>query len=316
MFVCNFGIKPSLCSFILVPLFLYNILVSNVHFRFGRKATSAVPVGTNRNSYPHVFVVTQYWGEGYFHSIVENMPRIVLYIDFLLANPDIRIHVKSSPKIKELMKLYHLDPARIVTGTIQADVIYVPQGGSCTRSACSLCVRMMADMFAKISSTLNPTDPPSAVDLRLPIKLMHSSSQQVLADYVVLIQRSSKRYLRQHAQIEIILKDISKEFNLTYVLYPDKPVPRMRSTLDIFRRALLVVAPHGAGLSNIVFAPSGVFVVEVLSRTALVHCYMSLCEDLGHRYHGILSSTPNPAMSVDLKYLVRVIKLFLTNRYK
>jgi len=252
-----------------------------------------------------VFVVSQYWGEGFFHNLIEDMPRIALYVDFLRANPKVR-------RIKEILKLYFLDPARLITGNIRANTIYLPQGGGCGKSACPVSLRVMAGMFSTVLSTPGGSNSDSG-DQRRVIKLAPLSSKQA-ADYVVLLQRSSKRYLSQHSAIEAMLKDMSRVFNLTYVLYSDNPVPTMQRTLDVFRRALLVVAPHGAGLSNLVFAPRGVFVVEVLSRSEVNLCYMSLCYDLGQRWHGLLSITPNSAMSVDLEYLRNVVKLFISNR--
>jgi len=239
------------------------------------------------------------------------MPRIALYVDFLRANPTVRIHVSRAPNIEEILKLYILDPARIVTGSIRANTIYIPQGGGCGESDCAVCIRVMAGMFSTVPSTPRGTNS-NKVDLRHEIKPALSSKQT--ADYVVLVQRSSKRYLSQHRAIEIILKDMSRVFNLTYILYTDNPVATMERTLDVFRRALLVVGPHGAGLSNLVFAPRGVFVVEVLSRYDSNFCYRRLCYDLGQRWHGILSSTPNPAMTVDLNYLSDVVKLFISDR--
>ena len=57
--------------------------------------------GTNRNSiestphYEEVFTVAQMWGEGFYHKSIEDMPRIAPFLDFLLENTHIKIHVKN-----------------------------------------------------------------------------------------------------------------------------------------------------------------------------------------------------------------------------
>ena len=56
-------------------------------------------------------------------------------------------------------------------------------------------------------------------------------------------------------------------------------------TVALFARAAAVVAPHGAGLTNALFAPPGAAVLEIMSRRSLVTlCYPDLSNSLGHRH--------------------------------
>ena len=63
-------------------------------------------------------------------------------------------------------------------------------------------------------------------------------------------------------------------------LFPDNPVPPLKRALQMFNRAFLIVAPHGAGLSNAFFSEPGTIIIEGLcyegGRANM--CYRSVCE--------------------------------------
>jgi hypothetical protein len=66
----------------------------------------------------------------------------------------------------------------------------------------------------------------------------------------------------------------------------------VRQQIMIFARAEIVVAPHGAGLSNLVYAPEGVVTVELASAGAEVnHLFGAISASLGGR-HAILLGKP------------------------
>jgi hypothetical protein len=55
-------------------------------------------------------------------------------------------------------------------------------------------------------------------------------------------------------------------------------------TAGLFAAADAVVAPHGAGLVNLIYARPGVKVLELFPPGGVNVCYWSLCEALGHQY--------------------------------
>ena len=103
--------------------------------------------------------------------------------------------------------------------------------------------------------------------------------------------------------------------------FKDKPLPGYEDTVKMFYRAKLIVAPHGAGLSNILFSQPGSTVVEVLCNPRPNPCYKDVALALGHRYIGLLSEPVSykghcGAMKVDLTYFKQVIGSVLwTDQY-
>jgi hypothetical protein len=88
-----------------------------------------------------VFVLTQYDDTQIGQFILEAMPKLIYHLDFLRANPDVRIHFGFS-KLPELppfvlpqliFKWLGLQD-RLVNGTVYAKEIWMPREGGCQDS--------------------------------------------------------------------------------------------------------------------------------------------------------------------------------------
>jgi len=139
---------------------------------------------------------------------------------------------------------------------------------------------------------------------------------QVPPRNVVLLKRSNRRFLVNHDEVEELVHNLTLEYKFTFKLYSDNPLPSLNETLDIFHNAAVVVAPHGAGLSNLLMVPTGADVIEVLNKVDVVLCYHALAYQLGHRLHGMISKTVAPELIVNATDLGEVLRLFLQNRKK
>jgi hypothetical protein len=107
---------------------------------------------------------------------------------------------------------------------------------------------------------------------------------------LILIRRSKQRFFKEHAEIEEKLKLLAVEFDLKFYLFTDDPLPALTETMRVFRQAVMVVAPHGAGLSNLIFTEPGTIVLEGLCEPPHTNmCYTRLSHLLGLRYYGFLS---------------------------
>ena len=88
----------------------------------------------------------------------------------------------------------------------------------------------------------------------------------------------------------LALQLVAKDYRLTFALFADNPTPSLNDTMTMFHSAVVVVAPHGAGLSNVLFSQPGTYVVEgVCNRPKVNLCYKRLAHVLGHHWHGIMS---------------------------
>jgi len=62
----------------------------------------------------------------------------------------------------------------------------------------------------------------------------------------------------------------------------------------LFRNAEIVVGPHGAGFTNLIFSKPGTRVVEILAKGYERRCYWSLSAELGHDYRFYLGKPKFP----------------------
>ncbi|MBE9012439.1 glycosyltransferase family 61 protein [Pseudanabaenaceae cyanobacterium LEGE 13415] len=77
--------------------------------------------------------------------------------------------------------------------------------------------------------------------------------------------------------------------------------------VSLFSKAEIVIAPHGAGLTNLMFAPSGTKVLEIFEPSAGGVCFWSLCHCLNHPYQCLFGKTvPNPKFAAQPNILVSI----------
>jgi len=180
---------------------------------------------------------------------MEEMPRVAPYVDFLRRNPDVRIHVSDVENLTiGTLRALGIPNAerRAVSGLVRASIAYVPRFAECLWPR-PVDTQLAARAFRRyIRSHLLPV---------------------VKRDRVVMIRRTRHtRTLNNRDEIEVIVQRAAADFGLRYSLFIDNPSPTLEQTMMMFYEAVLVVAPHGAGLANIVFSLPGTSVVEVTHR--------------------------------------------------
>ena len=217
--------------------------------------------------YDEVFTVSQYWGDGYFHLLVETLPRLTPFLQFLSDNPSIKVHVFGVDRayVLPLFSQFGLTRDRFVYGLIRARVLYLPQTGMCG-GALVFNSRLQSMIQRSFIST-------------------HESNPR---KSIVIIKRSHKRYFKYHNQILHALIGTARSFNSNYrvEVFDDNPLPTLNQTMQMFNRAFMVVAPHGAGESNLLYSEPGTILIEGLCRHPNL-CYKNHMQGLGHQYYGV-----------------------------
>ena len=226
----------------------------------------------NKHVYSEVFTIAQYWGFGFFHATVEDLTRIGPHLNFLRDNEKIRIHVaRRNGFMNNFMKYLGINPSRLLSGNVGARILYVPAGTTCGRPAVFPTYLLSLEFRSRITS--QPQERKS----------------------ILLIKRTIKRRFRKHNEILKMLRSLvakRPEFSLTVEVYPDNPVPSLPKTLSMLNRAFIVIAPHGAGESNLLFSEPGTVMIEGLCPAGgrANYCYRNLGAVLGHRYYGIYNT--------------------------
>jgi len=105
-------------------------------------------------------------------------------------------------------------------------------------------------------------------------------------------REQKKRSLLNEAQVEAALERLGFR-----VIVPGEM--SVREQITAFSRARVVVAPHGAGLANMVFAPPDAALLEILSAAILqMDEFRFLCTAAGMRARSVVSQDMEPAPAV------------------
>ena len=239
--------------------------------------------------YDEVFTLTQYWGEAYFHLLAEILPRLPPFITFLHNNPSIMIHVYGihRPYVTAIYGQFGLTPDRFVYGMIRARVLYLPQSGPCGGSPV---------FNTRLQSMIQRS-------------LIQTAPEQRRT--IILIQRSKKRFFIQHQGILQALQALCEVLGGAYrvEVFSDDPLPSMLETMTMFNSAFMVVAPHGAGESNLLYSEPGTILIEGLCKPPNL-CYRTLAAGLGHRYHGIFQQGKD-CFTLSPEDIIEPVKAFI-----
>jgi len=120
----------------------------------------------------------------------------------------------------------------------------------------------------------------------------------------ILIRRHGSRELLNEAEVLDVFR--SKFPHLTWVVFDMLP---FAETAELFSKAAMIVGPHGAGFTNMLFAPKGATLYEFMPVYDPNVCYWHLAEMLGHSYFMIpLPNDETGSMRCDIDELLEILE--------
>ena len=238
-------------------------------------ALDPLPSCADGAAYEKVIVISQYWGEGYFHFMIEDLPRLFLAAQYLEkhgldAN---EWHVHAIRHQHEAVGMLGFTKP-MVSGNIRVtERLLVPPSTPCGGYRKDPQGRMRS-MGAFLRSRTPPLVGPPLVRAA---ELVRPAVIQVL-----VIQRvGGQRSILNH---EDLVQHLRTLYSTVVVHTGAEP---FADQLALFAAAEAVVGPHGAGMSNIVATPPPAAIVEllpVLGANNVNPCYMLLAYHMGHSY--------------------------------
>ena len=225
------------------------------------------PLKGNITQYDKVFVISRYAGFAYYHFLIDNLVRIGTGLPFLLQHRHLKVHIQSKERfVIDYFSELGIKGDRLITGLVKAKTVYYP-------------------------SVSKPTDifPMNALSVFLKRNISESRR-----DLIVLIKRSAIRWFINHDSIFEMLKTFEKRFGLRVEVFGDDPQRSVQETRRIFNKAVMVVSPHGAGLTNMLFSKKRTCIIEALCFREIEKpwffplMYKEMALSLGHIYYGVV----------------------------
>ena len=228
-----------------------------------------------------VFVISQFWGETVFHAIVEDITRMGPYISFLKEHTSIKIHAVNIGLVGNFLSVLGIDKNRLVSGIVHARLVYIPEG-----TPCGFARTLGTQMLSRA--------------LRVQMIKRHPRKSQTKRD-IVIIKRSGYRRFQHHDAIVKTVLAIAEPLAFKIKIFRDDPIPPFNELALMFFNAAMVIAPHGAGLANLVLCEPGTVVIEGLCNMPHVNlCQKHTAVAAGLCYYG----TPSYSGCEDINNLL------------
>ncbi len=189
------------------------------------------------------------WGEGYYHFLTEVLPS-VLEIDRPAT-----IHCHASAFATPIFRWFDImNPVVFAKPpTIRVKHIYEQPYIECGNPSLQKIEALRKIVLKKVSFTKTKG--------------------------ILIKRKESYRQILNHDAVFAFLKTVRPD--LEWVCFDSLS---FSDTVALFSQASLIIAPHGAGLTNMLFSGPGTSIVECMPVENPNLCYWHLSELLGHRY--------------------------------
>jgi len=222
-----------------------------------------------------VIVISQMWGYGYFHVMLEGLPRVMSAFHYLGKEQDVvgagwEVHsMMRGPLADEMASFFGVK--NFVGGRILARRLLVPLPTECGGGIAGINTVRLRDF----------------VRSRISLTSVKAASSGTGKQVLVVIKRSGGyRSLSNHENVLELCKKLWRGGSVV----EHTGSGSFQEQLELFYTASAVIGPHGAGLANAVGMRKGATMLEVLpdvGSNRLNVCYSMLAFTLGLRYFAL-----------------------------
>lgn len=255
--------------------------------------------------------IVQMWGHGWYHHFVEDFTRLSMVHDYLVQNPDVKILTYNLSNTPALLEMIGLDPARVVPYDGKriyfAKQLLIPTANPCGHVASKFAAwtnEQFTKRLAKWSAELG-------------------TSKNESLNIVVQDRGKGQRALKNFAELVQGLRDAFPE--ATVNIFP--PRLGLKEGALMHFAADLIVGPHGAGISNVLFTRKHAAVIEIHPNKGnwggggpheINFCHQFTCRALGRRYAAVVANNGNylSMFTADVAAVVKAAKKILSSSRK
>jgi hypothetical protein len=216
----------------------------------------------------------------FYHFLIDNLSRFdLLNLEYFRSFPSISLLCPGGLTDLEAFFVEKLLPANVSVLDVPEGTLYAPEQFLFNTFITSRSSGYLRGPFVeRLQKRLAPG--------RVPLR----------TERIYVSRRRARK--GRHIQNEDALMDRLRLLGFRQYVLEDLPISEQ---IALFQRADMIVAPHGAGLSNILFSRQA-SVLELFAGGSVVPHYYLLAKSLGHRYDYLLgpASHPDENFSVDV----------------
>lgn len=194
------------------------------------------------HQYPQLASIIQRYGHMYYHFLVEALPRVVMLQRAGVLTPSTKLLTWGQP----------YEAAWFAALGISQDqlVVFDPEAVYCAE-------------ILYLPTPIPRITPPREALLLLRDALGIRNAQPSNCNAIIYVSRASEP-TRRVSNEQSILKSIARAYPSSPLIIFNGTGMTPRQTIDLFQGAKVILGPHGAGLSHLLFAAPGTAVVEFL----------------------------------------------------
>jgi capsular polysaccharide biosynthesis protein len=225
------------------------------------------------------------WGENYYHFLTEEIVNIIKINKF---DSNIPIIINYNDKyIQDILNLFKFNNPIIKLDNddcLKIEQCYIPN--------MSISGKPSKKELSLIRDTL------------LEKNIINFQKM----DIGIIIKRNEyERHLINFDEVYNHL--INKYKNIEWKIFENLNITE---TIKLFSKCKIIIAPHGAGLTNMLFAPNGCSIIELMPYSDPNECYFHLSNMLDHEYNCIVvedsGKNNGKQMNLKLEYLDKILK--------
>jgi len=203
------------------------------------------------------------YGGAIYHAPIDIISSLVHVNRSLLWNDSVYVHVHTETAyVKEWMSIVGISPDRLISGDLRARRLYVPE--------------------------LQPEKPSRAQLSWLQYRVWNSIGfPDISKRNLLIVGKRKNRGISNHDEVVQLAKGFAATHGLEVFIHDDQNLGTVKEQLQFFSRAVMLLAPHGAGESFIIASLPGACVVEMFPRFYHDTSLARLFTLLEHHYTGI-----------------------------
>jgi hypothetical protein len=209
-------------------------------------------------------------GGAIYHAPIDIISSLVHVNSSLVWNDSVYLHVHTQTAyVKEWLSIVGINSDRLISGGFRAKWLYVPE------------LR---------------TENPSRVQLTWLQQMVWKGIgfPDLAKRNLLIVSKRGHRGISNHGGVMQLAKEYAATHGLEVYIHGAKKLPPVKEQLELFSRAVMVLAPHGAGELNIIASLPGACIVEMFPWYYHDKSLVRLITLLGHHYTGIeLLQPPN-----------------------
>ena len=273
-------------------------------------------------TYDIVYTISEAWGHGFYHFMSENYLRLFVGLDYLLTEgAAIKIHIRSMKEfVHQALHAVGISNDRIITGNIKTKVLLYPEPIGCgSPSKFLLQLGRNSILNTILSRNIDENKKTKKAKNEITISVIQRfGAREVLNQYEILKALKNENF-EYAIDNKMTMPGMGPEesVKITGTTTTDIRVftkMTMKDSVKFFRETDILIGPHGAGLTNMLYMKTDRSVLEFMVLGKHVNaCYMYMALKLNLRYHTFAdtSATQNGKMKISTSKLLDVTGLMI-----